>query len=265
MPEEGATQAGAPEPTEPAAQDVTSDEPGSEGAEEVGTTVDIDGKDYPLKDVLEWRERGARRSQANKEDRRQIDLDRQKLEAERQAFETTKATATRPPADESSTSAYESLNEYVPGLGDLLKGQDQRLTDIQAAHTEDRKESAKVIEAAQYEDTMDEVLAPYEGQPYANLPQMKKEMEDLGMKPSANAAEAVYKILYGIPLGERIGEQNAKKRGVDAPASMKGGSLGIPQAAAADVPAATKPISETSWEEQRDKALADPRRAQFKT
>jgi hypothetical protein len=236
----------------------TSPEPAAPETTDDDTTVRLpDGKEYPVKDVLAWKDAGLRqkdytqKTMALSEERKEIDALRAQLEERLSSL--TPANHQNGTDDE-----YAALDETVPGLGKFAAEVRSTLRELKQAQDKIDRESQEYVEAQEREDKMEAALDQWSKQPFAVRKDLQSYMEQNGLPP--DKAEIAYRALYGYRLGETAKEVAMRKRGADAPPPMKGGGIGITQSAAGDVPGVQRPIAETSWQEIRNRAIADPRR-----
>lgn len=235
----------------------TSPAPAAPEQIEEAATVTIDGKDYQVQDVLEWKNSGLRQQDYTKKT--------MALAEEKKRVEALAAQLSERLAQSGGTNGhgsvddeYAALDETVPGLGKFAQEVRSTLTKLTQAQEKIERESQEYVKAQEYEDAMTGALDTWGKKPFADPNEIRSFLEDNKLGP--DKAEIAYRYLYGHKLGEAAKEAAMRKRGADAPPPMKGGGLGIPQSAAADVPGVQKPMAETSWQEIRNRALADPRR-----
>lgn len=235
----------------------TSDTPAAPEQTDDNATVSIDGKEYAVKDVLEWKNAGLRqkdytqKTMALSEEKKRVDALVARLE-ERLAAQPA---ATHANGDDDD---YGSLDETVPGLGKFAKEVRSTLRELKQAQDKIERESQEYVKAQEQEDAMESALETWGKKPFADPKEIRAFLTEHKLGP--DGAEIAYRALYGYKLGEAAKEAAMRKRGADAPPPMKGGGIGIPQAAAADVPGVQKPMRDTSWQEIRNRAIADPRR-----
>jgi hypothetical protein len=228
-------------------------------------TIEIGGKEFPIDEVLEWKDAGLRQADYTKKTMALAEEKREwqsKIEASDARIAQLEAALSAPQKDPKNP--YAPLDDYVPGLSEPLAEIRQELKELRSAQEKAETEAAEYMRTADAEEAIDAALAKYQEQPFANLQEMKSFMQERNLGP--DQVDLVYARLYGEKRGEAIKEAAMRKRNADAPAPMGASRVGIPGSSAEEIAAATssgKPIQETSWQELRDRALADPRRSQF--
>jgi len=224
--------------------------------DEAPTTITLpDGKEYSLKEVLEWKDGGLRqadytkKTQALAEEKKRLrDEIRSELEEEYGSRE-----ANRIMEDEPS-----SLDEYVPGLGKELAKINQAINQLTQAQQKVQEDAQKFLKDSELEEAWETAQEAVGKQPFADFKKIRIWLEERNLGPEH--AQDAYWSLYGYDLGQAKKEAELKKRGADAPAPMRQSGLGLPQARAQDVPGAMKPVAQQSWQEVRNRAMSDPRK-----
>lgn len=240
---------------------VPTQEEESQSAAPSPTTVKIGDEEIPVEQLQSWREAYeqkdrlmadyTRKTQAVAETKRALEAEKAKL-----LSQVENPAAAAKAADGGN---FDSLNEYVPGLGGALANVMGKLNRIEEAHAKLQSENAAAMQAVEAEEAMDKALGAFQGKPLANPAEMRKFLEDRGLGPEH--ADLAYDTLYGFKLGQQAQEEALKRRNAGAKPPMRGGNLGIPGSTAREVPAApAKSLAKTSWQELRNQAKADPRK-----
>jgi hypothetical protein len=238
-------------------------QPGTDGAAETAnesppSTITVDGKEYTTEEVLAWRDKGLMQADYTKKTTALADKEK---EYKNQLAERDRRIAELSRTDEKPTVRdFSGLNEYVPGLGEAMGEVMSQVSEIKTAQGKAEEEAAKYVKAADYDEAMTKALREFEGQPYANLEEMRGFMETRGFGPEH--VDVVYHALYGEKRGEVRKEAAMRERKADAPPSMGPSRVAVPGSSAEEVVGIRtgKSMRETSFQELRNQALNDPRR-----
>jgi hypothetical protein len=244
---------------------------GAENATPAGTKAETeqdekvvlpDGSQVPLSEVMRWRDRGTNLERGYTQKFEELKKERDALAKERATLESERsASHGRPPATAASNSS--GLDEYVPGLEGRLTGLEGTITDFIKEQREARTQAMNRISEDERAERMDDALDAMVGKPVATLVKADKEeirafMEENQLPPEK--VDIAFKALYGFQLGEIAKENAMRRRGAGNSPPMKGATVGIGASVREDVPAARKPMKDTSFQDMKHQALNDPRR-----
>lgn len=211
-------------------------------------TILIDGKEYPAEEVLRWKDEGEIKATLTRKTQ-QFSKERNELQ-DRIDAQNAKITELE--------AAMERGREGNPEMDDDPLSVIQReLREIKGAQEATRNESRAFLESERAREALESALGEYEGVPFANTSEMREFLQERHLGPEHT--DVAYHALYGHLRGAASKEAQLRRRNATAPAPMGKPTVGLPQSQATDVPTSTKSLRDTSFQELRDRAQADPR------
>lgn len=254
------SESGIPEGTSteatPEGQSSTTDADSTANGDTGDGKIVIDGVELTGEQIRELQDGGLRQADYTRKTQ-ELAEQRRQLEAEKASWEASRANRPEP------TQAPEDsdLDQYVPGLtgrfSELEGKLDKTLSVLEAA----KQESDAAVKAAKMEDAWEDSIATVSDRPFVKkdpvvMDKIRGYMEEMGWEPNARNADAAYWVLNGVEFGVAQESQRTQR---PRPAMMGGTDMGgVTGATPGEVPHAQKPISQRSFQDQRDLALNHP-------